>query len=152
MHASPSDSPCPPPPVPPRTLSRDTLNTPFFGQEGNFVNFKANGALPADFPYAPIPRHYDDTGSEGTTYRWPFPESDSYYSLMYSGMYHIVHTSKYTFCAKNIRFMNQGKIDPRGAVLTCFSAGMAHAERSVQLVLGLDACPLYVEPSERYHT
>eukprot|EP00752_Nemacystus_decipiens_P007772 g6941.t1 len=54
----------------------DTLNTPFFDE--------ANGALPSDHPYAPIPNEYDGTG-DGTTYLWPLTGSEGYYSLMYTG-------------------------------------------------------------------
>eukprot|EP00752_Nemacystus_decipiens_P011574 g10278.t1 len=60
----------------------DTLNTPFFGNED--PEFKANGALPSDYPYAPIPPEYSGEG-EGTIYKWPLPGSEAYYSLMYTG-------------------------------------------------------------------
>lgn len=56
---------------------RDTLNTPFFKT--------ANGADPSDFPYAPIPTKYT-AGGEGTTYKWPLPGSEGYYSVLYSGI------------------------------------------------------------------
>eukprot|EP00752_Nemacystus_decipiens_P007908 g7065.t1 len=63
----------------------DTLNTPFFGYAGNFEQFTANGHLLNEHPYAPIPRSLDETGSQGTTYKWPLQDSKAYYSLMYSG-------------------------------------------------------------------
>ena len=61
---------------------RDTLNTPFFGNED--PEFAANGALPSDYPYAPIPNEYSGEG-DGTVYKWPLPGSEGYYSLMYTG-------------------------------------------------------------------
>ena len=62
----------------PCLLSRDTLNTPFFGDDGD--EFAANGATPADFPYAPIPNQNSDT-----TYVWPLSGSEAYYSTLYTG-------------------------------------------------------------------
>eukprot|EP00903_Cladosiphon_okamuranus_P005860 g5798.t1 len=60
----------------------DTLNTPFFGNED--PEFAANGALPSDLPYAPIPNEYSGVGA-GTIYKWPLTGSEAYYSLMYTG-------------------------------------------------------------------
>ena len=57
-------------------LSRDTLNTPFFGNEGD--EFAANGATLDEFPYAPIP-------NGDTTYVWPLSGSEGYYSTFYTG-------------------------------------------------------------------
>jgi len=57
-------------------LSRDTLNTPFFGDEGD--EFAANGATLDEFPYAPIP-------NGDTTYLWPLSGSEGYYSTLYTG-------------------------------------------------------------------
>lgn len=71
--------------APPLNIPRDTLNTPFFGDEGNFPEFTANGILPGDSPYAPIPSEYIGEGDE-TTYTWPLPGSEGYYSVMYSGI------------------------------------------------------------------
>lgn len=64
-------------------LSRDTLNSPFYGYNGDFTQFSANGDSQADRPYAPIPPKYD--GGDGVTYKWPFPDAKGYYSHMYTG-------------------------------------------------------------------
>eukprot|EP00903_Cladosiphon_okamuranus_P021312 g19583.t1 len=60
---------------PPEYHIWDSDDTPFFTT--------ANGATPSEYPYAPIPNEY--TGGDGTTFTWPYPEAEGYYSVFYSG-------------------------------------------------------------------
>ena len=110
------------PPVPtpypssflPGPFFRDTLNTPFFGEEGNFEEFTANAAGLGDHPYAPIAKPYDETGSAGTTYKWPLQGSKGYYSLMYSGA---LHTAVFVF---NTHCVGAKTVSSAGLVLWAY--------------------------------
>lgn len=64
-------------PRPPLPFSRDTLNTPFFGTRNEGT---PDSTPPTPPGYAPIP----PDGVE-TTYTWPLPGSEGYYSILYSG-------------------------------------------------------------------